>query len=121
MDESSGNRKDTGVQLGRGEQQWRERLELMVGEMGHVKDTSKVLLDIDKDEKNALLLHSEKLIGTEQHPTMIRVCNDYHSVMKLASKAFGQEIVQGIETDSIGSVKECAAVAISRNTETTSS
>lgn len=81
-----------------------KEIEARVEEMGHVVDTSEVLLDIGEDEKkSALLLHSEKvalafgLIGTE-HPATIRivknlrVCNDCHSVMKLASIAFGREI-----------------------------
>lgn len=82
-----------------------EEFEMKVAELGHVVDTSEVLLDIEEHEKkNALIFHSEKLalafgLIKINHPAPIRivknlrVCSDCHSGMKLASKAFSREII----------------------------
>ncbi|KAM0951448.1 putative tetratricopeptide-like helical domain superfamily, DYW domain-containing protein [Dioscorea sansibarensis] len=82
-----------------------EEIDCKVRELGHVVDTTKVLLDIEEGEKkNALMLHSEKLalafalISTTAPSSIrimknIRICGDCHSVMKLASKAYGREII----------------------------
>lgn len=82
-----------------------EEIDCKVRDLGHVVDTTKVLLDIEEGEKkNALMLHSEKLalafalIATAPPSSIrimknIRICSDCHSVMKLASKAYGREII----------------------------
>lgn len=100
-----------------------EEIEQRVGELGHVVDTSEVLLDIAEDEKkSSLWLRSEKLalayglIGTK-HPATIRivknlrVCNDCHSVTKLASKAFGREIILR-DRNRFHRFNDCAVVMI---------
>lgn len=72
---------------------------------GYVPDTSKVLIDVDDDEKeNALSHHSEKvaiafgLIKTTPGTPLrvvknLRVCDDCHSAIKLVSKIYDREIV----------------------------
>ncbi|KAJ0980259.1 hypothetical protein J5N97_008514 [Dioscorea zingiberensis] len=82
-----------------------EEIDYKVRELGHSVDTTKVSLDIDEDDKkNSLMLHSEKvalafaLISTNAPDSIrimknIRICSDCHSVMKLASKAYGREII----------------------------
>ncbi|CAN6439506.1 unnamed protein product [Victoria cruziana] len=73
--------------------------------VGYKPNTSKVLLDLDEEEKeNALSRHSEKLaiafglINTSAGQTIrmvknLRVCSDCHHVSKLVSKIFGREII----------------------------
>ncbi|URE24797.1 PPR repeat [Musa troglodytarum] len=73
--------------------------------VGYAPDTATVLVDLQEEEKReAILLHSEKLAlslglidskkGSSIHIAKnIRVCNDCHTFMKLASKVFEREIV----------------------------
>ncbi|XP_058109733.1 pentatricopeptide repeat-containing protein At5g48910-like [Magnolia sinica] len=88
-----------------------EEIHRMLGQMahklklaGHVPDTSKVLIDVDEEEKeNALGHHSEKvaiafgLIKTAPGSPLrvvknLRVCDDCHSAIKLVSKIYEREI-----------------------------
>ncbi|CAL9768298.1 unnamed protein product [Musa acuminata subsp. burmannicoides] len=73
--------------------------------VGYSPDTATVLVDLQEEEKReAILLHSEKLAlslglinskkGSSIHIAKnIRVCDDCHTFMKLASKVFEREIV----------------------------
>ncbi|CAA2935391.1 pentatricopeptide repeat-containing At4g14820 [Olea europaea subsp. europaea] len=72
---------------------------------GYVPDTSCVLVDLDEDEKeDSILWHSEKLAfcyalirGKKGSCIRIiknlRICEDCHNFMKLASKAFNRKII----------------------------
>nr|GMD77328.1 pentatricopeptide repeat-containing protein At4g14820 [Ipomoea batatas] len=74
-------------------------------EAGYAPDTSSVLLDLDEDEKrDAILWHSEKLafcyglMNSERGSCIriiknLRVCEDCHNFMKLASRVFDRKIV----------------------------
>lgn len=74
-------------------------------EAGYKPNTSSVLVDVDEDEKRELVLwHSEKLalcyglISREKKSCIriiknLRICEDCHNFMKLASKVYGREIV----------------------------
>ncbi|OIS98488.1 PREDICTED: pentatricopeptide repeat-containing protein At4g14820 [Nicotiana attenuata] len=74
-------------------------------QVGYAPNTSVVLLDVDEDaKKDAVLLHSEKLAlcygllksnrGSPIHIIKnLRICEDCHNFMKLATKAFEREIV----------------------------
>lgn len=73
--------------------------------VGYSPDTATVLVDLQEEEKReAILLHSEKLAlslglidskkGSSIHIAKnLRVCDDCHTFMKLASKVFEREIV----------------------------
>ncbi|XP_074567920.1 pentatricopeptide repeat-containing protein At4g14820 [Curcuma longa] len=73
--------------------------------VGYSPDTRVVLVDLEEEEKReAVLLHSEKLalslglINSTRGSCIriaknVRVCEDCHSFMKLASKVFEREIV----------------------------
>ncbi|XP_004247664.2 pentatricopeptide repeat-containing protein At4g14820 [Solanum lycopersicum] len=74
-------------------------------QVGYAPNTSVVLIDVDEDEKkDIVLLHSEKLAlcygllkssrGSPIHIIKnLRICEDCHNFMKLASKVFEREIV----------------------------
>lgn len=74
-------------------------------QVGYAPNISVVLLDVDEHaKKDAVLLHSEKLAlcygllksnrGSPIHIIKnLRICEDCHNFMKLASKAFEREIV----------------------------
>ncbi|PHT99744.1 hypothetical protein BC332_29532 [Capsicum chinense] len=74
-------------------------------QVGYAPNTSVVLIDVGEDEKkDMVLLHSEKLAlcyglprSNNGSPTRIiknlRICEDCHNFMKLASKVFEREIV----------------------------
>ncbi|KAK4792805.1 hypothetical protein SAY86_023240 [Trapa natans] len=77
-----------------------------LNEVGHVPDTSQVLLCIEgeKDKEVELETHSERLaiafglINSEPGSPIrimknLRVCNDCHSVTKLLSKIYSREII----------------------------
>lgn len=73
--------------------------------VGYAPNTSCVTVDLDEDEKGeAVLWHSEKLalcyglIRGERYSCIritknLRICQDCHNFMKLASKVFDKEIV----------------------------
>ncbi|KAK9993211.1 hypothetical protein SO802_022914 [Lithocarpus litseifolius] len=73
--------------------------------IGYRPDTSKVLLNLDEEEKeSALQYHSEKiavafgLICTSPHTPLwvvknLRICEDCHSSMKLISKIYKRKII----------------------------
>lgn len=72
---------------------------------GYVPDSSKVLVDLDEEEKeNVLVHHTEKvaiafgLIKTTPGTSLrvvknLRVCDDCHSAIKLVSKVYDREII----------------------------
>ncbi|KAM3248993.1 hypothetical protein P3L10_010762 [Capsicum annuum] len=74
-------------------------------QVGYAPNTSVVLIDVDEHEKKDMaLLHSEKLAlcygllrsnnGSTIHIIKnLRICEDCHNFMKLASKVFEREIV----------------------------
>ncbi|PHT85920.1 Pentatricopeptide repeat-containing protein [Capsicum annuum] len=74
-------------------------------QVGYAPNTSVVLIDVDEHEKkDMVLLHSEKLAlcygllrsnnGSTIHIIKnLRICEDCHNFMKLASKVFEREIV----------------------------
>ncbi|KAL8225270.1 hypothetical protein R6Q57_017827 [Mikania cordata] len=85
-----------------------EKLGAVVSELevaGYIPNMSCVLVDLDEEEKTkALLWHSEKLalsfgLLTQKRGSCIRiiknlrVCEDCHNFMKLASKVYGIQIV----------------------------
>ncbi|XP_058734662.1 pentatricopeptide repeat-containing protein At5g48910-like [Vicia villosa] len=73
--------------------------------VGHVQDTTQVLLNMDQKHKETLLhYHSEKiavafgLISTSPKTTLqivknLRICEDCHSSMKLISKVYERRII----------------------------
>ncbi|KAL6571485.1 hypothetical protein OROHE_003128 [Orobanche hederae] len=77
----------------------------MLKKVGYSPNTSGVLVDLDEDEKKEVVLwHSEKLalcyglISREKQSCIriiknLRICEDCHNFMKLASKVFDREIV----------------------------
>lgn len=84
------------------------KLEEVVGELkvaGYAPNTSGVLIDLDEEEKKEVVLwHSEKLalsygLISEERGSCIRIiknlriCEDCHTFMKLASKVYDKEIV----------------------------
>lgn len=84
------------------------KLEVVVDKLrqvGYTPDTNCVLVDLSEDEKKeAVLWHSEKLalcyglISQEKQSSIriiknLRICEDCHNFMKLASKLFNREIV----------------------------
>ncbi|KAK6146058.1 hypothetical protein DH2020_019927 [Rehmannia glutinosa] len=74
-------------------------------QVGYRPNTTGVLVDLDEDEKREVVLwHSEKLalcyglISREKQSCIriiknLRICEDCHNFMKLASKVFDREIV----------------------------
>ncbi|KAM3326509.1 hypothetical protein P3S67_001635 [Capsicum chacoense] len=74
-------------------------------QVSYAPNTSVVLIDVDEDEKkDMVILHSEKLAlcyglmrsdnGSPIHIIKnLRICEDCHNFMKLASKVFEREIV----------------------------
>ncbi|KAM0966399.1 hypothetical protein ACFX2C_022162 [Malus domestica] len=85
-----------------------EKLDEVVSEVkrvGYTPNTSCVLFDLEEEEKKeAILLHSEKLalsyglISKKQGSSIhivknLRICEDCHTFMKLASKVYEREII----------------------------
>lgn len=76
-----------------------------VKRVGYTANTSCVLFDLEEEEKKeAILLHSEKLalsyglISKKQGSSIhivknLRICEDCHTFMKLASKVYEREII----------------------------
>lgn len=76
-----------------------------VREVGYTPNTSCVLVDLSEDEKKeAVLWHSEKLalccglLSREKQSSIriiknLRICEDCHDFMKMASKVFDREII----------------------------